>query len=81
MVRAPGPLGLHARPAAKISQAAQNFNSAIVMSAEGNTVDAKSILDILSLSAAPGTNITIQATGPDAEDAVRHLTEIISTGS
>ena len=80
VVRAPGPLGLHARPAAKISQTAQAFASAIVMSSEAGSVDAKSILDILSLSAGPGTNITISATGPDAAAAVRALTEIISAG-
>ncbi len=81
VVRAPGPLGLHARPAAKISQAAQAFASAIVMSSEAGSVDAKSILDILSLSAGPGTCITIRATGPDAAVAVRSLVEIINAGS
>ena len=80
VVRAPGPLGLHARPAAKISQAAQAFSAAIVMSSEAGSVDAKSILDILSLSAGPGTSITITATGPDAAAAVCKLTELISAG-
>ena len=80
VVRAPGPLGLHARPAAKISQTAQTFASAIVMSSEAGSVDAKSILDILSLSAGPGTSLTIHATGPDAAAAVRSLIEIINAG-
>ncbi len=80
VVRAPGPLGLHARPAAKISQAAQAYASAIIMSSEAGCVDAKSILDILSLSAGPGTSLTIQATGPDAAAAVHTLTEIINAG-
>lgn len=80
VVRAPGPLGLHARPAAKISQAAQAFSSNIVMSSEAGSVDAKSILDILSLSAGPGTSITISATGPDAKAAVGALLEIINAG-
>ena len=80
VVRAPGPLGIHARPAAKISQAAQGYLSSIVISSEAGAVDAKSILDILSLSAGPGTSITITATGPDAAAAVSTLTEIISAG-
>jgi phosphocarrier protein len=80
VVRAPGPLGLHARPAAKISQAAQTFTANIVMSSEAGSVDAKSILDILSLSAGPGTSVTIHATGPDAETAVNTLSDIISAG-
>ena len=80
VVRAPGPLGIHARPAAKISQAAQGYVSSIVMRSDAGSVDAKSILDILSLSAGPGTNIIIEATGPDAKAAVQQLTEIISAG-
>lgn len=80
VVRAPGPLGIHARPAAKISQAAQSYVSSIVMRSDAGSVDAKSILEILSLSAGPGTNITIEATGPDAQDAVQQLTQIISAG-
>ena len=80
VVRAPGPLGLHARPAAKISQTAQAFASAIVMSSEAGSVDAKSILDILSLSAGPGTSLTITATGPYAAAAISKLTEIINAG-
>ncbi len=80
VVRAPGPLGLHARPAAKISQAAQAYAADIVMSSDAGSVDAKSILDILSLSAGPGTSLTITATGPDAAAAVSKLTEVINAG-
>jgi phosphocarrier protein len=36
-------------------------------------VDAKSILDILSLAAAKGTALELRASGPDAREALRHL--------
>lgn len=67
-------LGLHARPAAKLAQEAQKFDADITISAEGQEVDAKSILDILSLAAAKGCEITLTGKGNDAKEALEHLT-------
>lgn len=66
-------LGIHARPAANLAKEAQRFTSDIVLTAGGQEVDAKSILDILTLAAAPGCNLVIRATGEDASDAVEAL--------
>jgi len=68
--------GLHARPAAKLAQAAQRFESYIAIAMGQHTVDAKSILDILTLAAGNGANLEIKATGPDAEQALETLADL-----
>lgn len=74
------PSGLHARPAAVLVQAAQRFAASIQLEAGAKTADAKSILDVLTLGVEPGTGITIRATGPDEESAVRTLAELVALG-
>jgi len=58
--------GLHARPAARLAQEAQEFGCAIEMALDGTVVDAKSILDILTLAAGQGSELELRAKGPDA---------------
>jgi len=65
--------GLHARPAAKLAQTAQRFASAITITCGEQEVDAKSILDILTLAAGHGANLTLRATGHDAGPALDEL--------
>ena len=65
--------GLHARPAAKLAQEAQRFDADIRLKLGAQEADAKSILDILSLAAAQGCGMTLQAVGADAEDALSTL--------
>ena len=71
--------GLHARPAAILAQKAQSFASEITITGSGMTIDAKSILDILSLAATKGTTLTIRGQGPDARLAVTCLAKQIRT--
>ena len=52
-------LGLHARPAARLAQAAQAFSADVQILAEHGEADAKSILDILSLAAGYGSRLTL----------------------
>ncbi len=73
-VRVANELGLHARPAARLAQEAQKFQSAIALVMDKQQVDAKSILDILTLAAPRGCGITITASGGDAQAAVERLT-------
>ncbi len=61
--------GLHARPAGKLAQQAQAFEAQIAIVHEGQEVDAKSILDVLTLAAGPGDKLEIRATGCDAKQA------------
>jgi len=71
------PHGLHARPAALFVQKASSFSSSsITVVKDGQEVDAKSILAILSLGVEPGTTITIRADGDDAEKAIAELAAI-----
>jgi len=71
------PHGLHARPAALFVQKASSFSSSsITVVKDGQEVDAKSILAILSLGVEPGTTITIKADGDDAERATAELAAI-----
>ena len=71
-------LGLHARPASQIAREAQAFASKIIIEGQGQSVDAKSILDILTLSAAQGSTLEIRASGADATQAVDRLTELFA---
>jgi phosphocarrier protein len=66
-------LGLHARPAARLAQTSQLFQAKITLTLDGATVNAKSILDILSLAAVRGAPIVLRCRGDDATDAARAL--------
>jgi phosphocarrier protein HPr len=74
------PLGLHLRPAAKLVNLANTFRSEIRVVCKGNTANAKSILDLVTLAAECGTKLDIVAHGPDAEEAVTTLTDLLGTG-
>ncbi len=68
--------GLHARPAAVLAKEAQRFPCDVRILHNGDEVDAKSILDILTLAAGHGTNLDIVADGPMAEEAVTHIAQL-----
>jgi phosphocarrier protein len=65
--------GLHARPAGKLAQCAQTFAARIRLAHEEQEVDAKSILEVLTLAAGPGDVLEIRAVGHDAAQAVETL--------
>lgn len=62
--------GLHARASAKIVEAAARFQARITVSKDGQCVDARSIMGLMMLAASPGSEIAIEAEGPDAEIAL-----------
>lgn len=70
--------GLHARPAARLAQEAQRFAARMSLVVDEAEVDAKSILDILSLAAAKGTRIVVRASGDDAHAAVEHIATLFN---
>lgn len=70
-------LGLHARAAAKFVQLAGKFRARIHLCRDGQSVDGKSILGILTLAASRGTGITLRADGPDEQQAVLELKNLI----
>ena len=69
--------GIHARPASVFVQTASKFKSKVQLSAKGKTVDAKSILMIMSMGLTRGTEVTIKAQGYDSRDAVKALINLI----
>ncbi|MBE5780360.1 MAG: HPr family phosphocarrier protein [Clostridiales bacterium] len=71
--------GLHARPASLFVQKAAKYKSTIKVQKDGKVANAKSIISVLSLGASFGSEITIIADGPDAEDAVAGLVELLDS--
>jgi phosphocarrier protein len=71
------PQGLHARPADLFVKLASRYQATIEVIKDGERVDGKSILAILTLAAVQGTQLRLEATGPDAEAALQALTELI----
>ncbi len=71
-------VGLHARPATFFIQKANEFKSSIWVEKEEPRVNAKSLLGVLSLGIVQGTVIQLIADGPDAEEAVEALAELLS---
>lgn len=69
--------GLHARPAARFVQEANKFSAEIYILKESKKVNAKSIMGVMSLAVSRNTEITIQAEGPDAEQAVEVLANLV----
>ena len=62
--------GLHARPADLVAREAQRWESRIEFIGKSQRVDGKSILDLLTLAAEEGTHLVVEATGPDAREAL-----------
>ncbi len=65
--------GLHARPADLVAREARKWQSRIELVAERQRADGKSILDLLTLAAESGTRLVVEATGPDAREAVEAI--------
>ncbi len=74
------PLGLHARAAARFVHVAAGFSSSIRVGRDGREIDGKSIMGLLLLSAAQGSDITITADGPDEQQAMDALCALIRRG-
>ncbi|MGD9720464.1 MAG: HPr family phosphocarrier protein [Pirellulales bacterium] len=72
------PQGLHARPADLFVKLASRYQATIEVIKDSERVDGKSILAILTLAAVQGTQLRIEATGPDAEAALDALAELVT---
>ena len=73
-------LGLHARAAAQLVQTANRYNSEIHVEKDGTQVNGKSIMGVLTLAAAKGSEILVSCEGQDAADAMAALAAIIENG-
>ncbi len=70
-------LGLHARAAASFVKIANRYQATIEVEKDGTTVNGKSIMGVLMLAAAKGSEISVRAAGDDAEDAMEALGRLI----
>lgn len=70
-------LGLHARAAAMLVQTVNRFSAEVKISKDGQVVDGRSIMGLLTLGAAKESKIQVEAKGKDAEEAVRAIERLI----
>ncbi len=71
--------GIHARPAALLVQATKDFSCNIYIEKGNNRINAKSIMGIITLGAAYGTELKIIADGEDEEAAVKTLVRLFES--
>ena len=71
-------LGLHARPAMKITNLALQFQADMVLEKDGVQVNARDLLGILTLDCPQGTRLVLKATGPDASEAVSSVSRLFA---
>ncbi len=72
--------GLHARAAARFVAEVDRRQACVSVARDNEEVCADSIMELLMLAAGPGVEITIRATGEDAEDAVNALCTLVERG-
>lgn len=70
-------LGLHARPAMSFVDVANQYKCQIQVSKGDQTVDGKSIMQMMMLAATQGTLLKVKATGADAQAAVDALKQLV----
>jgi phosphocarrier protein len=73
-------MGLHARPAAKVVQAANKYSCEVTLHKDGQDVNAKSIMGVLMLAAAQGTAVLVRAEGDEAEACVKAIADLFAKG-
>jgi len=73
-------LGLHARAAAKLVTLCSRYSSRVVLIANGRYAEGRQFIALLMLSAAFGSQVSIEVSGPDEKTAVIAVTRLISDG-
>ena len=71
--------GLHARPAAELVKTASRFASDITIARDDLEVNGKSIMGVMMLAAEYGAMITLRANGPDADEALEALAQLVAS--
>ncbi|MGM0370339.1 MAG: HPr family phosphocarrier protein [Bacillota bacterium] len=72
--------GLHARPASMLVEEASNYDADINLVYDGQEVNAKSIMGIMGLGIGHDAELVIEAIGPDEEEAVQAIVDLIESG-
>ena len=71
-------LGLHARAAAQFVKLASDYTSHIEIEKDNRRVNGKSIMGVMMLAAAKGSEVILYADGDDAEESINRLEELIN---
>ncbi|MGA2191830.1 MAG: HPr family phosphocarrier protein [Nitrospirota bacterium] len=77
-IRIQNRLGLHARAAALFVRTVNQFASSITVEKDGIEVNGKSIMGIMMLAAAKGTEVLVRARGNDEAEAVTEIEKLIN---
>jgi phosphocarrier protein len=72
--------GLHARASARFVKCAEAFDADIRVMKDGQTVGGTSIMGLMTLAAAPGCTIELEAEGPQAQEALDALSKLVAGG-
>ncbi|HTI01871.1 MAG TPA: HPr family phosphocarrier protein [Acidisoma sp.] len=72
--------GLHARAAAKLVTAAEQFGAELSVAKDGQIVSARSIMGLMMLGAGQGSKVTLSAEGWDAKEAIDAVASLIEAG-
>jgi phosphotransferase system HPr (HPr) family protein len=72
------PQGLHMRPSAAFVELAGRFECNVVVHHDGKSVNGKSLWDLMLLAAMPGSELTLEAEGPDAAQALEALSALVA---
>ena len=70
-------LGIHARPAAQFVKTASQFEAEIRVEKDGEEINGKSIMGLMMLAAGHGSVLKLIAEGPDAEEALQSLEDLV----
>lgn len=70
--------GLHARAAVKFVKCAERFDAEVTVLKQDMAVTGTSIMGLMMLAAAPGSEIELRASGPQAQDALDAITQLIA---
>jgi phosphocarrier protein HPr len=71
-------LGLHARASAKLTKLAGGFQCDVFMTRNARRVNAKSIMGVMMLAAGMGSEVEIETSGPDEQEAMDALCALIN---
>ncbi len=72
--------GLHARAAAKFVKLASQFEAAVLVERGGVSVDGRSIMGLMMFGAGPGVELSLVASGSDADAALDALSDLVARG-
>ena len=80
-VRITNPQGFHLRPAKNFVELARRFASGVTVSRDGRKVDGKSMFEMMQMLTPQGEELLVEASGPDAHEALRALVELIEASA